>query len=268
MGNISIRGVLTTAVLVGALWAPASALAAVEKPGDHDRRRASAVQPTTAMLKGSVDPNGARDHVLLPGRRHPPLRWADRGHERRQGHQGEARGRRAASRPRSDDDLPLPARRRAETKGRSSARTARSRPSASRSACRSRRRRTRSASAGRRRSSGILSGTGNSGRQVQLQANPWPYTQGFLAVGNNVVTTATGGFSFTLLSVSVNTQYRVLMPAKPAVDEPDRRARDDQQDHAPREGPARIQAWPDPHLGHDPSVARRRARRHPEAAPR
>ena len=72
--------------------------------------------------------------------------------------------------------------------------------------------------------SGVLSGTGNSGRQVQLQANPWPYTQGFLAVGNNVVTSATGGFAFTLLSVSVNTQYRVLMPAKPAVDEPDRRA--------------------------------------------
>ena len=55
---------------------------------------------------------------------------------------------------------------------------------------------------------------------MQLQANPWPYTQGFLAVGNNVVTGATGGFAFTLLSVAVNTQYRVLMPAKPAVTSP------------------------------------------------
>ena len=66
----------------------------------------------------------------------------------------------------------------------------------------------------------MLSGTGNANRQVQLQANPWPYTSGFLAVGNNVVTSSTGAFAFTLLSVAVNTQYRVLMPANPAVVSP------------------------------------------------
>jgi hypothetical protein len=67
---------------------------------------------------------------------------------------------------------------------------------------------------------GVLSGTGNAGRQVQLQANPWPYTAGFQPVGNNQVTDAAGNFGFNLLSVGLNTQYRVLMPAKPNVTSP------------------------------------------------
>jgi hypothetical protein len=67
---------------------------------------------------------------------------------------------------------------------------------------------------------GVLSGTGNAGRQVQLQANPWPYTSGFQPVGNNQVTSSTGSFAFPLLAVGVNTQYRVLMPAKPEVVSP------------------------------------------------
>jgi hypothetical protein len=68
--------------------------------------------------------------------------------------------------------------------------------------------------------SGILSGTGNGNRIVQLQANAWPYTAGFAPVGNNVQTDAQGRFAFTILSVPVNTQYRVLMPAKPKVISP------------------------------------------------
>jgi hypothetical protein len=67
---------------------------------------------------------------------------------------------------------------------------------------------------------GALTGTGNGGRQVVLQANPFPYTQGFLTVGNAQVTNAQGGFSFPILSLPVNTQYRVLMPAKPEVVSP------------------------------------------------
>jgi len=67
---------------------------------------------------------------------------------------------------------------------------------------------------------GVLTGTGNANRQVQLQANPWPYTGGFRPVANNQVTNALGGFAFPLLSVTVNTQYRVLMPARPAVVSP------------------------------------------------
>lgn len=67
---------------------------------------------------------------------------------------------------------------------------------------------------------GVLSGTGNAGAQVVLQSNPWPYTQGFANVGNALVTDAAGGFSFPILAVLLNTQYRVVMPEKPAVVSP------------------------------------------------
>jgi hypothetical protein len=68
--------------------------------------------------------------------------------------------------------------------------------------------------------SGVLSGTGNAGRQVVLKSNPWPYTQGFLPVGNVLVTNADGSFSSTIASVPVNTQFLVQMPAKPEVVSP------------------------------------------------
>jgi hypothetical protein len=67
---------------------------------------------------------------------------------------------------------------------------------------------------------GTLSGTGNAGRKIVLQGNPWPYTQGFQNATNEQVTNATGGFSFPLLSVPFNTQYRVVMPERPAVVSP------------------------------------------------
>src|SRR3954451_16032692 len=56
--------------------------------------------------------------------------------------------------------------------------------------------------------SGTLTGTGNAGRAVVLQANPFPYTQGFVNASNAQVTGPAGQFSFPLLSVPVNTQYR------------------------------------------------------------
>ena len=51
---------------------------------------------------------------------------------------------------------------------------------------------------------GTLSGTGNGGRQVVLQSNPWPYTQGFLNAGNPQVTNANGQYSFPILETSQN----------------------------------------------------------------
>jgi hypothetical protein len=68
--------------------------------------------------------------------------------------------------------------------------------------------------------SGVLSGTGNAGRDVVLKSNPWPYTQGFLPVGNVLVTNPDGSFSSTIASVPVNTQFLVQMPAKPEVFSP------------------------------------------------
>ena len=68
--------------------------------------------------------------------------------------------------------------------------------------------------------SGTLTGTGNAGRRVVLQSNPWPYTQGFHNATNEQVTNAQGGFAFPVLSVPFNTQYRVLMPERPTVVSP------------------------------------------------
>ena len=68
--------------------------------------------------------------------------------------------------------------------------------------------------------SGTLTGTGNANRQVVLQANPYPYTQGFQDVGNVLVTDASGNFAFNILGVPVNTQYRVAMPSRPEIASP------------------------------------------------
>jgi hypothetical protein len=67
---------------------------------------------------------------------------------------------------------------------------------------------------------GTLTGTGNANRSVVLQANPFPYTQGFVNITNAQVTNAQGGFAFPILQVAVNTQYRVLMTDRPDVVSP------------------------------------------------
>lgn len=60
---------------------------------------------------------------------------------------------------------------------------------------------------------GVLSGTGNSGRQVALQQNAFPFTAGFATVGNPQVTGSSGAFAFPLLGVTTNAQYRVVTTA-------------------------------------------------------
>jgi hypothetical protein len=57
---------------------------------------------------------------------------------------------------------------------------------------------------------GTLSGTGNGGTVVQLQENPFPYTGGFVDVGNPELTLANGTFVFNVLSMTQNTQFRVV----------------------------------------------------------
>jgi hypothetical protein len=65
--------------------------------------------------------------------------------------------------------------------------------------------------------SGTLTGTGNASRAVVLQSNPFPFTQGFVNVGNPQLTDASGNFAFTVFPVPVNTQYRVFLSDRPAV---------------------------------------------------
>jgi hypothetical protein len=67
---------------------------------------------------------------------------------------------------------------------------------------------------------GTLSGTGNAGREVVLQANSFPFTAGFQNVGNPELTTATGSFSFTVLGAALVTQFRVVTVTKPPIVSP------------------------------------------------
>jgi hypothetical protein len=57
---------------------------------------------------------------------------------------------------------------------------------------------------------GTLSGTANANRAVVLQASTFPFTAGFLSIGNPELTTATGSFSFTVPSLEQITQFRVF----------------------------------------------------------
>ena len=67
---------------------------------------------------------------------------------------------------------------------------------------------------------GTLSGTGNGSRQIVLQSNPFPYTQGFLNASDVHLTNADGSFSFPVSAVPLNTQYRVVLPNQPQVASP------------------------------------------------
>ncbi len=67
---------------------------------------------------------------------------------------------------------------------------------------------------------GTLTGTGNANRQILLQSTPFPYTQPFAPAANVQLTNAQGQFAFPLLSVPLNTQYRVVIPSRPEVASP------------------------------------------------
>jgi hypothetical protein len=64
---------------------------------------------------------------------------------------------------------------------------------------------------------GQLTGTNSDDRRIQVKSNPWPYTQGFLPFGNQIVTNADGTFSLPVLSVPVNTQFIVELVGRPEV---------------------------------------------------
>jgi hypothetical protein len=57
---------------------------------------------------------------------------------------------------------------------------------------------------------GTLAGTGSAGAPVVLQANPFPYLQGFADIGNPELTMANGSFSFPVFGLTQNTHFRVV----------------------------------------------------------
>jgi hypothetical protein len=65
--------------------------------------------------------------------------------------------------------------------------------------------------------SGTLSGTGNAGVAVVLQANPYPYLHGFQSIGAPLLTNADGGFLFPLPGLSQSTELRVALDTEPTV---------------------------------------------------
>lgn len=67
---------------------------------------------------------------------------------------------------------------------------------------------------------GTLSGTAGGNHEIELQANPYPYTGGFKVVGNPEVTNPTGGFSFAFLGLLESAQLRVVTVGKPEVSSP------------------------------------------------
>jgi hypothetical protein len=67
---------------------------------------------------------------------------------------------------------------------------------------------------------GTLTGTGNAGRQILLQSNPFPYVQGFQPAANVQLTNAQGQFAFPLPPVALNTQYRAVVPGHPEIASP------------------------------------------------
>jgi hypothetical protein len=56
--------------------------------------------------------------------------------------------------------------------------------------------------------SGTLTGTGNAGQPIALQASPFPYLEAFSSIGVPAVTNTSGDFSFRVANLSANTQLR------------------------------------------------------------
>jgi hypothetical protein len=66
---------------------------------------------------------------------------------------------------------------------------------------------------------GVLTGPSASGKQVALQGKLFPFTGPFTQIGNTVLTTADGGYSF-LVPLFINVQLRVVDQSKPSVTSP------------------------------------------------
>jgi len=67
---------------------------------------------------------------------------------------------------------------------------------------------------------GAVSGTGAGGRQVVLQSTPFPYLANFADVGAPIASNATGGFLFSVASLTQNTELRVATLETPPLTSP------------------------------------------------
>lgn len=65
--------------------------------------------------------------------------------------------------------------------------------------------------------SGTLTGAGDAGRAIVLQASPYPYTAPYTDVGVQILTGPTGAFSFRVPSLMSATKFRVVTVGAPQV---------------------------------------------------
>lgn len=63
---------------------------------------------------------------------------------------------------------------------------------------------------------GKVTGTGFAGRQIVLQARPFPYTAPFTQLGNAEVVNPNGTFTFGVTSLQQNTEFRVVTVGAPS----------------------------------------------------
>ena len=68
--------------------------------------------------------------------------------------------------------------------------------------------------------SGQVTGPGNAGVEVELEANPAPFTGGFKNAGVKATTNATGAYTMAV-TPTVNTRYRVTAKTRPRVTSPE-----------------------------------------------
>jgi hypothetical protein len=64
---------------------------------------------------------------------------------------------------------------------------------------------------------GVLTGTGAGDHQVVLQGSPFPYLASFTDISSPVTTNASGGFTISAVSPSLNTQLRVVTLETPLI---------------------------------------------------
>jgi hypothetical protein len=215
MGFKPRRAAPAAAVLIGALWLPAHALAAAPTVTTG---KATKIGQTTATLHGTVDPNGTKTAYMFEIG--PTRLYGGKTAVQNAGSGGKpvkVTGSILSAAPATVYHYRLVAQRGSKVWfGKDRTFKTKKQPLGVSLAATPNPIRTGRATT----LLGVLSGTDHAGRVVQLQANPWPYTGGFQPASNNQVTNSSGGFAFPLLSVSTNTQYRVLMPAKPNVVSP------------------------------------------------
>jgi hypothetical protein len=64
---------------------------------------------------------------------------------------------------------------------------------------------------------GVLTGTGNAGRRVQIFQNPFPFVAGFTPIGAPITTTAEGTFALPIGALAITTQFRAQLVGAPAL---------------------------------------------------